>query len=115
MLAFAELIDWLSTFAEGEPLSYMNNWHNKAAFMKVLVNVFDTWQYRLGKQTQVVAVVPVHKCQSTFVGRRSLVVVDTVDKLSRIRDDNRSQWLVQVDVYDVFGKFPPAVKEDVKT
>jgi hypothetical protein len=93
----------------------MNNWHNEAAFVEILINIFDAREYRFRKQPQVVSIKPVDKLQCALVGRRRLVVVHSIDELSRIRNDYRSQRLVQVDILDVVGKFFEVVKEDVKT
>lgn len=82
----SELIDWVSVWQ-----AYMNNWDNEIAFMEVFINVFDTRKYRFGKQPQIVPIEPVNKFQCALVWRCRLVVVDPVDKLSRVGNDYSAQ------------------------
>lgn len=49
------LNEWQASFA------YMYNGYNEISFMEILINVFDSWKHRLGKQPQIVPIEPVNK------------------------------------------------------
>lgn len=95
--------------------TYMSDGHDEGTVAKVLVNAFDVGQDGFGVEAQVCAVKPVDELHRPVIGRGSLIVIHSKDKLPRVGDDDRPQWLLQVPPFDVLWQMMGTPEEHIKT